>query len=308
MSLNKYDAATGTLTTLANGQRIWLGTKAAHDAAEAAGTLPTNCLIAITDDGDIGGVVDFVAEDNMNAVTSNAVFERAPFRFGIDEHGNYGYYKNGSNVLIPFTGRLVTVHGGINEVVTIDNGYSITLDNTGAAYATLAVGTHVLSGSISGKTFTAEVQGHTDDVYCMPNNGQGVLYWFGNEVTPLMLTRDTYSGSLTRKTNHMEISKYTGTSNNNTMLTPTTTKNLSNYSKISMIVNYSDTASYYQHLGYGTLSYADPWNNSTAITTSTTRQEASYNFASGLGEQYCGYETNCYPNITYVYALWLDPR
>lgn len=51
MSLNKYDSSTGRLTTLANGQRIWLGTKAAHDAAAAAGTLPTNCLIAITDDG-----------------------------------------------------------------------------------------------------------------------------------------------------------------------------------------------------------------------------------------------------------------
>ncbi len=51
MSLNKYDPSTGKLTTLANGQRIWLGTKAAHDAAEAAGTLPNNCLIAITDDG-----------------------------------------------------------------------------------------------------------------------------------------------------------------------------------------------------------------------------------------------------------------
>ena len=78
MSLNKYDPLTGTLTTLANGQRIWLGTKAAHDAAEAAGTLPTNCLIAITDDGDISGVVDEVEDDNMNPVTSNAVAKAIP--------------------------------------------------------------------------------------------------------------------------------------------------------------------------------------------------------------------------------------
>ncbi len=75
MSLNKYDPLTGTLTTLANGQRIWLGTKAAHDAAAAAGTLPTNCLIAITDDGDITGVVDAVENGNMNPVTSNAVYD-----------------------------------------------------------------------------------------------------------------------------------------------------------------------------------------------------------------------------------------
>lgn len=75
MSLNKYDATTGTLTTLANGQRIWLGTKAAHDAAAAAGTLPTNCLIAITDDGDNSGIVDVIQDGNMNPVTSNAVYD-----------------------------------------------------------------------------------------------------------------------------------------------------------------------------------------------------------------------------------------
>lgn len=75
MSLNKYDPLTGTLTTLANGQRIWLGTKAAHDAAEQAGTLPDNALIAITDDGDISGVVDEVEDGNMNPVTSNAVYD-----------------------------------------------------------------------------------------------------------------------------------------------------------------------------------------------------------------------------------------
>ena len=307
MSLNKYDPNTGTLTTLANGQRIWLGTKAAHDAAVAAGTLPTNCLIAITDDGDLGGVVDFIEEDNMNAVTSNAVFDRAPFRFGIDEHGNYGYYKNGSNILIPFSSIPVVIHAGINETVTIDNGLAVTMDSTGQFETTLAMGDHNLTGSLSGKTFNVTVRGDTTDVYCMPNNGEGVLYWFGNEVTPLMLTRDTYSGSLTRRTNYLEISKYTSVSNNNTMLTPTSKTNVNNYSKISMIINYNGTASYYQHLGYGTLSLADPWPNSTSITPSTTKQEASYNFASGVGEQYVGYETNCY-NITYIYALWLDPR
>lgn len=308
MSLNKYDAATGTLTTLANGQRIWLGTKAAHDAAEAAGTLPTNCLIAITDDGDNSGIVDVIQDGNMNPVTSNAVYDHAPFRFGIDEHGNYGYYKQGSNILTPFFAKTVTVHGGINEVVTVDSAFTVQLDSNGEGEATLALGQHSLTGSLSAKTFNTVIAAETTDVYCMPNNGQGILYWFGNEVTPLMLTRDTYSGSLTRKTSHMEISKYTSTSNNNTFLTPTTKTNLNNYSKINMIVNYTDTASYYQHLGYGTLSLGDPWNNSTAITPSTTRQEVSYTYASGLGEQYVGYETNCYPNITYVYALWLDPR
>ena len=50
MSVNKYNRDTGTIQTLASGTRIWIGSRAAHSAAIAAGTLPSNCLIAITDD------------------------------------------------------------------------------------------------------------------------------------------------------------------------------------------------------------------------------------------------------------------
>lgn len=50
MSINRYDSNTGTLTTLASGSRVWTGTKAAYDAQKAAGTLPTNAIICITDD------------------------------------------------------------------------------------------------------------------------------------------------------------------------------------------------------------------------------------------------------------------
>ena len=50
MSLNKYDSSTGELINIASGQRTWVGTRAAYDAAKQAGTLPNNCLIAITDD------------------------------------------------------------------------------------------------------------------------------------------------------------------------------------------------------------------------------------------------------------------
>ena len=52
MSVNKYDDGTGELIPLASGGRMWIGTKAAYDAATQAGTLPSNCLIAITDDSE----------------------------------------------------------------------------------------------------------------------------------------------------------------------------------------------------------------------------------------------------------------
>ncbi len=74
MSSNKVNKTTGELVTLANGSRMWIGTKAVHDAAEQAGTLPSNVLIAITDDyGD--ATVDVVEDGNMNPVTSNAVYD-----------------------------------------------------------------------------------------------------------------------------------------------------------------------------------------------------------------------------------------
>ena len=51
MAVYNYDSNTGNLTTVAtSGQRTWVGTKAQHDAAKAAGTLPNNAIIAITDD------------------------------------------------------------------------------------------------------------------------------------------------------------------------------------------------------------------------------------------------------------------
>lgn len=50
MSVNKYNSQTGQLTCLANGSRIWVGTKAAYEAARQAGTMPTDVLVAITDD------------------------------------------------------------------------------------------------------------------------------------------------------------------------------------------------------------------------------------------------------------------
>ena len=72
MSVNKYDATTGTLTTLASGSRIWTGTKAAYDAQKAAGTLPNNCIIVITDDEE--GLSTEVTKDDPKAITSGAVY------------------------------------------------------------------------------------------------------------------------------------------------------------------------------------------------------------------------------------------
>ena len=73
MSVNKYNASTGKLTNLASGSRTWIGTKAAYEAEQQAGTLPTDAIICITDDDE--GLAQEVIEGDPRAVTSNAVAE-----------------------------------------------------------------------------------------------------------------------------------------------------------------------------------------------------------------------------------------
>ena len=50
MSTNAVNKTTGELITLANGTRMWIGTKTAHDLAVQQGTMPNNCMVCITDD------------------------------------------------------------------------------------------------------------------------------------------------------------------------------------------------------------------------------------------------------------------
>lgn len=72
MSINKYNSQTGELTSLAGGTRTWIGTQAAYNIEKQAGTLPNNCLIAITDDEE--ELAQEVIENDPRAVTSGAVY------------------------------------------------------------------------------------------------------------------------------------------------------------------------------------------------------------------------------------------
>ena len=50
MSINLYDKTSKTLTSLASGSRVWVGTKEDYSAQKAAGTLPNNAILYITND------------------------------------------------------------------------------------------------------------------------------------------------------------------------------------------------------------------------------------------------------------------
>jgi hypothetical protein len=71
MSVNKYTTESG-LVTLANGSRIWVGTKEAYEQARQAGTMPTDVLVALTNDDE--ELAQEVIEDDPRAVTSGAVY------------------------------------------------------------------------------------------------------------------------------------------------------------------------------------------------------------------------------------------
>lgn len=88
MSVNKYDHASGNLTTLANGSRTWIGTKEVYESAKQAGTLPNDCLIAITNDE--ASPFDF---DDKEFVTTGLTYANAEYFRG-------GYMKVGSLVFV----------------------------------------------------------------------------------------------------------------------------------------------------------------------------------------------------------------
>lgn len=69
----------GQLVTLASGQRMWIGTSAAHEAAIQAGTMPNNCTVAIIDEAQIDATpTDAITNGDMHPVTSNAVYDALP--------------------------------------------------------------------------------------------------------------------------------------------------------------------------------------------------------------------------------------
>ena len=76
MSVNIYKDSSG-LQTLANGSRLWVGTKDAYNAAKQAGTLPNDILIAITDDED-DTITNLVTQDDPRAVSSGGVYTYIP--------------------------------------------------------------------------------------------------------------------------------------------------------------------------------------------------------------------------------------
>lgn len=78
-----------------------------------------------------------------------------------------------------------TIHAGASETITIDGVYgSFTTNSDGTVNHSLPLGELILTGSVSGQSFTRTVTKDITDVYVMPDGL--VLYWYGvslNETT-----------------------------------------------------------------------------------------------------------------------------
>ena len=159
MSSNKVNKTTGELVTLANGMRCWIGTKAAHDAAVQAGTMPNNCLVAIVDDWQ-DATVDVVEDGNMHPVTSNAVYDTLSkhiFGTAVDISGytgtnSYLVPADGYSYIINTTGetRLYALNADKSTGIAIGANKSITsLYVKKGMYLTL----NTLSGTLTSAKF-----------------------------------------------------------------------------------------------------------------------------------------------------------
>lgn len=73
MSVNKVNKSNGQLIALASGNRMWVGTHAAHLEAIANGTMPNNCIVAETDGFESSNVIKIVDTMPSNPSVGNVV-------------------------------------------------------------------------------------------------------------------------------------------------------------------------------------------------------------------------------------------
>ena len=141
MSVNKY--INGELITLANGSRTWIGSKEAYNAAKQAGTLPTDCLIAITDD------------ENDRAVSGTNLLDN-PW-FTVNQRGQSSYSGLGYTV--------DRWRGLTNSSTTVNSDNTLTLGNVAASSWIQEYLEPAFSAMLLGKVVTFSVMLSNGDVY-----------------------------------------------------------------------------------------------------------------------------------------------
>ncbi len=149
MSVNKYTTASG-LQTLANGSRIWVGTKAAWDSLVQSGSYPKNVLVAITDDEQTPDVnyKEIVKKTGSSSIT----------------------YSQLLNSLWADTPDEYKSEGAVNTIIRFSSGWTYMLmfsDSTRSVYFTVDVPAGTTSYWIRGHR--VEIKS-SDSVYSRSDN------------------------------------------------------------------------------------------------------------------------------------------
>lgn len=183
-------------------------------------------------------------------------------------------------------------------------------DGTYTFYSSVAKDPSNLSNDFS-KAFriTKSQWGGTTELYLMPST-INILYWWGYEGEPITIEKNNSGGAVSKNTNNISIGHYTSTSGNVSDMRTTNMINLTGFNNVCILINFGNTTSSVQNLGYSaTLSEfivnATPTYR-TAITPTTSITKKSLSIGANAGNNYVGYTTNCYPSITTIYALWLE--
>ena len=170
MSVNRYTTESG-LQTLANGQRIWIGTKEAYEAEQQAGTLPNDCLIAITNDDD-EYKTDTVTANDDRVVTSGGVYNKLANGSLKDCHIKWAYMGANSSITLSNGTYLIFAIKpqwkkqaifsvdktyGIAELVNINNLTITKTDITGGGYTLTFNDTYMNVVMMSRYDFTYQI-------------------------------------------------------------------------------------------------------------------------------------------------------
>lgn len=153
MSVNVYNSQSGSLQTVANGQRTWVGTRAAYEQARMAGTLPNNALIAITDDEhDYNHYSTDEAPTGMYQIDGKPIYRKVY---------NLGSFTTNDTIILPHN---------ITDLDNIISTQGIAKNSSSNIYIDLPYAYNPNSSAV--QTISVEVNGSNIKVFCR-NIGTG---------------------------------------------------------------------------------------------------------------------------------------
>ncbi len=135
MSINKYNATTGSLEAISQG-RVWVGTKAEWEATVQSGSYPKNVLVAITDDETEVNAVDVTSQltntSNCNIINAyklgNLLFVMGETKNTVGTSGNlFDFSAIGESAIMYGRAPMGSVSGNAGQVTWAQNSSTMSI-------------------------------------------------------------------------------------------------------------------------------------------------------------------------------------